>query len=113
MNTFYVLFTELHVTHAFIHSGYFYSASSSSLLLRGASDYSIDTVLEVREIRVKDLPKVPTWWLELNLNLRPSRCKALNLYWASTPHSANVHMDYLKGINVETMTLTQKSYFEW
>jgi len=30
--------------HSFIHSGYFYSASSSPLLLRGAPDYSIDTV---------------------------------------------------------------------
>jgi len=29
-----------------IHSGYLYSASSSSLLLRGAPDYSIDTVSE-------------------------------------------------------------------
>src|SRR6218665_948092 len=27
--------------HSFVHSGYFYSASSSPLLLRGAPDYSI------------------------------------------------------------------------
>ena len=33
--------------HSFIHSGYFYSASLSSLLLRGAPDYSFDTVLEL------------------------------------------------------------------
>ena len=33
--------------HLFIHSGYFYSASSSPLLLRGAPDYSIDSVLEL------------------------------------------------------------------
>ena len=32
--------------HSFIHSGYFYSASSSSLLLRGTPDYSTDTVPE-------------------------------------------------------------------
>ena len=31
----------------FIHSGYFYSASSIPLLLRGAPDYSIDTVSEL------------------------------------------------------------------
>jgi len=31
----------------FIHSGYLYGASSSSLLLRGAPDYSIDTVSEL------------------------------------------------------------------
>src|SRR6218665_3744486 len=30
----------------FIHSGHFYSAPSSSLLLRGAPDYSTDTVSE-------------------------------------------------------------------
>ena len=29
---------------SFIRSGYFYSASSSQLLLRGALDYSVDTV---------------------------------------------------------------------
>ena len=33
--------------HSFIHSEYFYSASSSPLLLRGAPDYSIDTVSEL------------------------------------------------------------------
>ena len=31
----------------FIHSGYFYSASSSALLLRGTPDYSIDTASEL------------------------------------------------------------------
>jgi len=31
---------------SFIHSGYFYSASSNPLLLRGASNYRIDTVSE-------------------------------------------------------------------
>jgi len=29
-----------------VHSGHFYSASSSSLLLRGALDYSTETVSE-------------------------------------------------------------------
>src|SRR6218665_2472852 len=32
--------------HSFIYSGHFYSASSSPLLLRGAPDYSTDTVSE-------------------------------------------------------------------
>ena len=49
----------------FIHSGHFYSAPSSPLLLRGAPDYSTDTVLEFhaeahRQLQVEDLPKVPT-----------------------------------------------------
>src|SRR6218665_2996037 len=51
--------------HSFIHSGHFYSAPSSPLLLRGAPDYSTDTVSEFhveahRQLQVKDLPKVPT-----------------------------------------------------
>jgi len=34
------------VSNSFIHSGYFYSTPSSPLLLRGAPDYSTDTVSE-------------------------------------------------------------------
>src|SRR6218665_1111540 len=50
---------------SFIHSGHFYSAPSSPLLLRGAPDYSTDTISEFhaeahRQLQVKDLPKVPT-----------------------------------------------------
>ena len=48
---------------------------SSSLILmhepfRSAPDYSIDTEL-YRQLQVKDLSKVPTWWLEWDSNLRP------------------------------------------
>src|SRR6218665_3984097 len=32
-----------------------------------------------RQLRVKDFPKVPTWWLEWDSNLQPSICKAINL----------------------------------
>src|SRR6218665_3021059 len=47
-----------------IHSGHFYSASSSPLLLRGAPDYSTNTISEFHakahgQLQVKDLPKVP------------------------------------------------------
>src|SRR6218665_579251 len=47
--------------HSFIHSGHFYSAPSSPLPLRGAPDYSTDTVSEFhaeahRQLQVKDLP---------------------------------------------------------
>ena len=46
--------------HSFIHSGHFYSAPSSPLPLRGAPDYSTDTVSEFhaeahRQLQVKDL----------------------------------------------------------
>jgi len=33
------------IIHSFIHAGYFYNDSSSPLLLRGAPNYSNDTVL--------------------------------------------------------------------
>src|SRR6218665_2192173 len=51
--------------HSFIYSGYFYSASSSSLLLRGAADRARIlcrnfTPKRHRQLLVKDLPKVPT-----------------------------------------------------
>src|SRR6218665_2312856 len=63
--------------HSFIHYGYFYSAPSSPLLLRGVPDYSTDTVSEFhaeahRQLQVKDLPKVSTWRLERESNPRPS-----------------------------------------
>src|SRR6218665_3320890 len=50
-------------TDRFIHSGHFYSASSSPLLLRGAPDYGTDTVSEFyaeahRQLLAKDLPNV-------------------------------------------------------
>src|SRR6218665_3217052 len=69
--------TSLGTIHSFIHSGHFYSAPSSPLPLRGAPDYSTDTVSEIhaeahRQLQVKDLPKVPTWRLERESNPRPS-----------------------------------------
>src|SRR6218665_2003415 len=60
----------------FIHSDHFYSASSSPLLLRSASDTAVlcrsFTKKRHRQLRVKDLPKVPTWRLERDTNPRPS-----------------------------------------
>ena|SRR6218665_3842542 len=63
--------------YAFIHSGHFYSASSSPLLLRGAPDYSTNTVSEIRaeshmQLQVKHLPMVSTWRLDPESNPRPS-----------------------------------------
>src|SRR6218665_1526465 len=61
------------VCHSFIHSGYFYSISSSPLLLRGSPDTArilcrSFTLKHHRQLRVKDLPKVPTWQLERESN---------------------------------------------
>src|SRR6218665_2316616 len=76
-NSIFNKFKEFKFIHSFIHSGHFYSAHSSPLLLRGAPDYSTDTVSEFhaeahRQLQVKDLPKVPTWRLEREWNPRPS-----------------------------------------
>src|SRR6218665_1385494 len=65
--------------HSFIHSGHFYSAPSSPLLLRGAPVIARIGLLHRvfhsearRQLHVKDLPKVPTWRLDRESNLRPS-----------------------------------------
>src|SRR6218665_1338446 len=70
--------------HSFIHSSYFYSASSSPLLLRGAPTTAqilcrSFTLKRHRQVRVKDLPKVLTWWQERDSNPRPFGRKAMNL----------------------------------
>src|SRR6218665_1678652 len=70
---------------AFIHSGYFYSASSSPLKLRGAPDTAqtqpCRSFAPKRpvQLRVKDLSKVPTWLLERYSNPRPFGRKAANI----------------------------------
>src|SRR6218665_1052296 len=68
--------------HSFIHSGYFCSASSSPLLLRGTPDTARIlcrrfTPKRHRQLRVKNLLKVPTWWLVWDLNPQPSSRQVL------------------------------------
>ena len=58
-----------------IHPGHFYSDSSSPLLLRGATNTPrilcrSFTSKRHRQLRMKDLPKVPTWRIELDSNPR-------------------------------------------
>jgi len=70
--------------HSFIHSDHFYSASSSPLLLKGAPDtarilYSNFMPKHHRQLWVKFLPKVPSWWLERESNPWPFGWKALTL----------------------------------
>src|SRR6218665_3830618 len=67
-----------------IHSSYFYSASFSQLLLRGAPDTAWILCRSFmpkrhRQLQVKDLSKVPTWRLERDSNPRPLGRKATNL----------------------------------
>src|SRR6218665_445284 len=67
--------------HSFIHPGYFYSAPSTTqrrshtarILCRSF------TPKRHRQMRVKDLSKVPTWRLERDLNPRLLGRKATNL----------------------------------
>src|SRR6218665_3876807 len=68
------------VSYSFIHSGYFYSGSSSPLLLRGTPDtawimHQSFTPKRHKQLQVKDLPKVPT----RDSNTRPFRRKATNI----------------------------------
>src|SRR6218665_214595 len=71
---------QLRLIHSFIHSGDFYSTSSSPLLLRGSPDYSINTGVNTkryRQLRVKDLPKVPMQrlsWIR-TCDLPDARCR--------------------------------------
>src|SRR5688572_3876899 len=65
--------------HSFISSTCY--SAPSRFLLRGAPDYSADTESEFHaeaheQLRVKDLPRVPTRRLEVDSNLQPSGCKA-------------------------------------
>src|SRR6218665_1246211 len=67
-----------------IHLLHFYRASSSPLLLRGAADTAWILCLSFmskrhRQLQVKDLPKVLTWWRQQDSNLRLFGQKAPNL----------------------------------
>jgi len=63
---------------SFIHYRYFYSASSSPLLLRVARDYSTDTVskLTCRRQLSEGLAQGLYMAARVGFNLQPSGCKA-------------------------------------
>src|SRR6218665_3940368 len=90
MHTFLVIkyfrirFSAFLPINSFIHSGHFYSASSSPLLLRSDPDTArilcrSFTPMRHRHLQVKDLPKVTTWRLERDSNPRPSSLKVSTL----------------------------------
>ena len=99
VNCDYVTFTQLGLfcpmsLYCFIPSDCFYSASSSSLLLRGAPDTARIlcrnfTLKRHRQLWVKDLPKVPTWRLERESNPWPIGRKASTL---PMPHTRPKHI---------------------
>src|SRR5688572_21597463 len=73
-----------------------YSAPSR-FLLRGAPDYSADTESEFHaeaheQLRVKDLPRVPTRRLEVDSKPQPFGCKAPNI--PLVPYTTAPHICY-------------------
>src|SRR6218665_1541950 len=86
-----VKFLDPYIRKTFVHSGYFYSAFSSPPLLRGAPDTARIlcqrfTTKRHRQLRVKDLSKVPMWWLEWDSNPRPFGRKPTIYQCATLPH---------------------------
>src|SRR6218665_3987738 len=97
---------------SFIHSGYFYSASSSPLLLRGAPGTARIprrrfSPKHHRQLRVKDFPKDPTWRLERNSHLRTFGRMAPNLPMSHTIQRSGGSRGY------PTMTSIQFGYRLW
>ena len=77
--------------------------SSSPLLLRGALDTArilcrSFTPKRNRQLRVMDLPEIPTWWLERDLNLQPFGRKAPNL--PVSDHTPQHHMKHTRYCDV-------------
>ena len=86
--------------YSFIHSGYFYSASSTTLLLRGASDTArilcrSFTPKRHRQLQVKALPKVSTWRPEWDSNQWPFGRKATNLPMSHHAPQEGIHLGVL------------------
>ena len=46
----------------------------------------VNTTKRHRQLRVKDMSKVPMWWPEWDSNSRPCGRKALTYHWATTRH---------------------------
>ena len=70
--------------HPFIHSRYFYSASSSPLLLRQAPDCSIDTVSELACYPTVSTPGSIDIWHSF---LKQEHCiLCAGLIWSGDPH---------------------------
>jgi len=80
--------------HSFIHSGYFHIASSTRLQLRGAPDYSIDTVSELTRWNATGNCEWKTCPRSLRgcySNIRtcyPPYGRHRTYHWAPTPHAA-------------------------
>ena len=83
-------FFLLNPVYILIHSGYFYSTFSSPLLLRGAPNTArilcrSFTPKSHMQLEAKDLPKLPTWRLEWDLNPQPPVERRQIYQWATSP----------------------------
>src|SRR6218665_1072023 len=70
-----VLHTLLFRAYSFIHSVIHSFIQGISIGLLQVHYYSEAQLNHHRQLRVKDLPKVPMWWLERDSNPRPFRTK--------------------------------------
>src|SRR6218665_3694240 len=72
---------------------------TTTLILRRR--LGVNTPKRYRQLRVKDLPKVPTWRLEWDSNLRPSERKALNpTTEPPLPTKSGVRTQFIKAVAV-------------
>ena len=109
-------YRRLGYVHSFIHSGYFYSASSSPLLFIGAPDYSIDSVSELTRRSATEwrtCPKVP--YMVAGVGLKPATLRMEGaeltphyLIHVMLPHSCYVTSFMLP--NFIHVTLTHSCY---
>jgi len=115
---------------SFIHSGYFYSASLSPLLFKVAPDTAWILCRNFtsnfhRKQWVKDLPKVPTWRLQRELNPWPSGQKTLPMrhhaptnyyyyYYYYSPHGLHLMSTVmLAGSEFERFWHSQRNLSDW
>ena len=79
--------------HSFIHSGYFYSTSSSPLLLRCIANYSIDTVSELTQQSATGNCEWRTCPRSLHggssgiWTCNPPDARHQTYHWSTTPHN--------------------------
>src|SRR6218665_221103 len=82
--------TNCNVQHSFIHSGLFYSVSSSPLLLTGAPDTArilcrSFTPKRHRQLRATDLPKVPTLYVAARAGFEPTTPRTIDVESTNEP----------------------------
>src|SRR5688572_8038494 len=88
-------------------------SAPSRFLLRGAPDYSADTESEFHaeaheQLRVEDLPTVPTRRLEVDSNPQPSGCKAPNICMFEYIYISNMPLSSTSNSHHPSLTLSSR-----